>query len=260
MPALKLGVHQLIPCDAIVVRTLLCLYGDQKGCNWVYADAPPYDAMLVDGVTQDAAMLTHASQHARHVVRVTRAADGAHADALERPFSSEKLQRCLQRIEKHLMAAPAHPATPAESAASAATASASQAPHSPSQAAAGLGRDHAGPSEVPPGSLLDNTRYRLKRWPRAAILRADAGRIRMASQLSRKALNTRELIQLTGLGERACTLFMQVLRSSELLVAEAPPAAAAIAPAAATPPAASAGAPGRPTRGLIASLRRRLGL
>ena len=47
MPPLKLGIHQLAASEAIVVRTLMWLYGGRDGCNWVFADAPPYDAVLM---------------------------------------------------------------------------------------------------------------------------------------------------------------------------------------------------------------------
>lgn len=266
MPPLKLGIHQLAASEVIVVRTLLWLYGGREGCNWVFADAPPYDAVLVDA-PPDA---PPAVAHARHLVHLTRAAQASPGPAtLARPLGADKLRQCLRQVEALLTAPPAAaptapPATPLPAPAlpSASPAVLDNRPTLPApllpEPARFKSRAMAAPGDAPPA---DAPRQRLKRWPRAAVLRADPQRIRMATLLSRRALNVHELTVLTGYGARECQVFMQVLRSSDLLTDDTP--AQSSAPAAAAAPAAPAAAnPATPrlARGLIASFRRRLGL
>ena len=280
MPPLKLGVHQLAASETIVVRTLLWLYGGREGCNWIFADVPPYDAVLVDAPSD----APPAIAHARHLVHLTRATQaGPGPGTLARPLGADKLRQCLHQVET-LLRAPAADRVASQDDASAAPApvAAEPAPTPAMPSAAPIASPNA-LDDVPtlPSPLLTlpvalesrvaaasgeppsahAPRYRLKRWPRAAVLRADPRRIRMATLLSRRALNARDLTMLTGYDAPECQVFMQVLRSAELLVDDAPtPSGPAPAPAA--PPAAgpAAAAPQSLTRGLIASFRRRLGL
>ena len=280
MPPLKLGVHQLAASETIVVRTLLWLYGGREGCNWIFADAPPYDAVLVDAPPEASPAIAH-TRHLVHLTRATQAGPGP--STLARPLGADKLRQCLHQVET-LLRAPAADRVASQDDASAAPApvAAEPAPTPAMPSAAPIASPNA-LDDVPtlPSPLLTlpvalesrvaaasgeppsahAPRYRLKRWPRAAVLRADPRRIRMATLLSRRALNARDLTMLTGYDAPECQVFMQVLRSAELLVDDAPtPSGPAPAPAA--PPAAgpAAAAPQSLTRGLIASFRRRLGL
>ena len=288
MPPLKLGIHQLAASEAVVVRTLMWLYGGRDGCNWVFADAPPYDAVLMD--TPPDASPTIA--HTRHLVHLTRAAyTGKGPSSLARPLGADKLRQCLHQVEAVLSAPPAARASqsaeagadrspavepsaaPASSAAASAACAASElaprdqptlrAPLPPVLAQLGFPSAGACVDAQP----ADAPRHRLKRWPRAAVLRDDPKRIRMATLLSRRALNVRELTVLTGYAAPECQVFMQVLRSSDLLADDAPvqaPEPAAALHASPTAPATAGTTAATPpqglTRGLIASFRRRLGL
>ena len=280
MPPLKLGVHQLAASETIVVRTLLWLYGGREGCNWIFADVPPYDAVLVDAPSD----APPAIAHARHLVHLTRATQaGPGPGTLARPLGADQLRQCLHQVETLLRAPPADrvagqddasaapvpaaaepvppPATPS-AAPTASPIALEDLPTLPAPLLPLLAQPEssatAASGEAPPAHA---PRYRLKRWPRAAVLRADPKRIRMATLLSRRALNARDLTVLTGYGAPECQVFMQVLRSSELLMDDASPAfGPAPAPAAALAAGPAAAAPQSLTRGLIASFRRRLGL
>lgn len=273
MPPLKLGIHQLAASEAIVVRTLMWLYGGRDGCNWVFADAPPYDAVLVDAPPDAPPTI----ENTRHLVHLTRAAHaGKGPGSLSRPLGADKLRQCLHQVEALLTASPAartnEPAETGTPPASSPAASAANAPapqDRPTLPAPLL--PVLAPLDFPTAcaDLLpaDAPRHRLKRWPRAAVLRADPKRIRMATLLSRRALNIHDLTVLTGYDAPECQVFMQVLRSSDLLANDvlprgpepvsalhAPPTAPAVI--AATIPSAAPSL----ARGLIASFRRRLGL
>ena len=105
-------------------------------------------------------------------------------------------------------------------------------------------------------------RFKLRRWPPAVLLRSDPNRIRMATLLSRRALNAAELATISQQPVQECQAFLTTLQTTGLVDVEkapvAPPAGSAPAQAAAAPkPAAPAPAF---ARGLISGIRRRLGL
>ncbi|MFT4195147.1 hypothetical protein [Ottowia sp.] len=99
-------------------------------------------------------------------------------------------------------------------------------------------------------------RFKLRRWPPQVLLRGDPGRIRMATLLSRRALGAAELARMSDRPPEESHAFLHVLQSTGLVDARTdalapPPAPAAPEPTASKP---SFG------RGLIASIRRRLGV
>ena len=96
-------------------------------------------------------------------------------------------------------------------------------------------------------------RYRLLRWPPAQLLRSEAQRTRMATLLTRRALSTRQLAQLTGADEGSCLRFVQLLQGFSLVLEERD----ALAPAARPAP---AHAPARQGWELVRRIRRSLGL
>lgn len=249
MSSLRLGTHALFPTDVELVRMLLRLYGIQGKCQWAYAEAPPYDAVLVDASTLEASPLPDPGLAVRHVLRLTRTDTADTADTLPRPLCATKLRRWLDGVEGTLTSAvaPAPESTPAPE----------SAPELPTAQEATASE----PLALPP---QDAPRFRLQRWPRQGILRDDPCRIRMATLLSRRALNAHDLVSLTGFAPHQCLVFMQILHASSLLQPAAPAAARTAAPQDAASPAASlqpaSSAKPRFTQGLIAGLRKRLGI
>lgn len=110
-----------------------------------------------------------------------------------------------------------------------------------------------------PAADSSTVRYKLRRWPSVLQLDGDPLRIRMATQMSRKALSAADLASLTGADLSVCAGFIEVLQTAGLLAEAAPPAAVqeAAAPAPAAPaPATSVGF----TASLLNNIRRRIGL
>lgn len=181
-----------------------------------------------DALVTDAATQP-SSLPARAVLRLAQAgAQVAEADVVARPLRADALERWLDAVATRLASAPAAARTTVRS---------------------------------------DDPRWKLRRWPPNELLRADAGRTRLATMLSRRALSVDELAQLAGVAPEKCRTFVQLLQSFELLVADAPPPEAPRAlpappPAATTAaaPAAPAPAPAASRWSLVASIRRKLGL
>lgn len=98
-------------------------------------------------------------------------------------------------------------------------------------------------------------RYKLRRWPSVLQLDGDPLRIRMATQMSRKALSAADLAGLTGADIGVCAGFIGVLHTAGLLAEVAAPETLA--------PASTAPAPASPagfTSSLLNNIRRRIGL
>lgn len=109
---------------------------------------------------------------------------------------------------------------------------------------------HVGPTTAAQGS---DARYRLKRWPPQELLR-DAFRIRLATLLSRRHLSLAELVQISGQDSARCQTFLQMLQGFSLLEIRAADAPDSGMQSNAVHP------PPPPQRGLIQSIRRRLGI
>ena len=120
----------------------------------------------------------------------------------------------------------------------------------------------------PVAELPVHLMVKLQRWPGNELLSKDAGRVRMASLLARRAMNAMHLSVLSGQNLPACRAFIQDLYRMNLLVsaqtASPTPSQATgseplqpgfSAPATTAPAMAAA----RPREGFFASLRRRLG-
>ena len=231
MPVLRLGTYKLPAAEVILVRTLMRLYAHDSAFRWTFVDTAPYDALLVDGTTADGNN-GEAARLARAVLKLTRMNEGDGSDTIERPLRADKLQAWLKRAERDFvvtrpMTQPGEPVV------------------------------EAAPSGPTPG-----IRFKLRRWPPATMLRNDPQRIRMATLMSRRALQVSELATISGQPLNECQTFVRNLQLVGLLdVQEAAPPPAA--PAVGTAPAASAAAtPARPSfaRGLIGNIRKRLGL
>ncbi len=262
MSSLRLGTCALLPTDVALVRMLLRLYGFQGAFKWSYAEAPPYDAVLVEAAPLEADPPRETEWSTPHVLRLTRADAPGTADTLTRPLCSKKLRGWLEDVERSLAAAPVPVLAPSPVAAEVALPPAPD-PTSVPEAEFVLPLTPE-PLALPPA---DAPRFRLQRWPRQGILRDDPDRVRMATLLSRRALNAHDLVKLTGFAPHPCQIFMQILHASSLLQPAQPTAVAPSPEAASQAPKSAAHAPKpasttkpRFTQGLILGLRKRLGL
>ncbi|MBH1963425.1 MAG: hypothetical protein I8H77_03760 [Comamonadaceae bacterium] len=269
MSFLKLGSHSLNATEVALIRMLLRLYAHGGKSRWTYVEAPPYDVLLVDDSSKDVALPQESpDQIAKRVLRLTRdQIEEDRKDALPRPLCSQKLREWLDGVESTL-AAPLEAASATESNTSEAspaeivtvkTILATPLPDAPAQAREESGpEDHSSSRPFPEEALPseNDPRFRLQRWPRQGILRGDPGRIRMATLLTRRALNSRDLVNLTGFSPHECQVFMQVLHASSLLLPLQPVTAQGKAATTAQSPPVKQSF----TASLISGLRKRLGL
>lgn len=223
MSPLKLGTYNLPSAEVALVKTLFRLFSHGGSFRWTFVNAPPYDALLIDDSTPEG-MNAEISRITKAVLRLTRMNTGSGPNTLERPIRAERLQSWLA-VTEHSLRRSAQPA----------------------------------PEAFPPAAQTSFTppRFKLRRWPAAVLLRGDATRIRMATLLSRRALTTGELSVISQQPFETCEIFLHVLRAAGLIQIEAMPALDTPAPVKAT----DAGET-KPAlmRGLIAGIRRRLGL
>ena len=239
MPNLRLGAYKLPAAEVVLIQTLFRLYAHGSDFNWTFVTAPPYDALLIDGSNGEE-ITPEVARMARSVLRLTRMNAPPSPDSLQRPIRADKLQEWLRSFQTGFE--DTRPATFLSS-----VPVLSQAPEPP-------------PPETP--LVVSPLRFKLRRWPPAALLRSDPNRIRMATILSRRALNATELASISGQSVGNCQAFLQTLQTTGLVEAqqELPPAPAALhSPQAPSQPAAVTP---KPTfaRGLISGIRRRLGL
>lgn len=221
MAELRLGAIDLAPRDTAYVRALVRLFAHTEQLDWSFTDTAPYHAVVAKAGAQAA----NPGFFATFGGLVLTLGGVAMSDNLAYPIRANQFRDWL-KLRQDSAHAPAAPAAPL----------------------------------APAASALPGRRYKLRRWPSAALLR-DPAAMRMATFLSRNALDVAQLAALTARSEEACLAFLGVLHAAGLLVEVAAPAAAA--PPAGNvdtggAPAAAGGPPAR--RGLVASLRRHLGI
>lgn len=107
--------------------------------------------------------------------------------------------------------------------------------------------------------LLAGARYRLRRWPNAALVQSSRDHLRVASFLSTRHVDIAELARLANLKPARCEEIVAALTAEGYLdVKPAAPPAEAVAAAGRTEPAAAR--PGAADVGLFARIRRKFGL
>lgn len=222
---LRLGTHMLPTAESNLIKTLLRLFKYDDQFRWVFVDAPPYDALVVDLLAADFARqdLLAATPFILYIGQQTHQTGG---DVLARPIHAEKLEAWLKNID-----------------ADAAIASAARQQRAAISASLPVATSRAD---------TGRQRFKLRRWPTAAIMRNDRQRIRLATLLSRRALKLDELASLSELSVDYCRDFLHVLKSTSLLdVLEPQPSGPAL-------PAASGTRAPSFTRKLIGQIRKRL--
>ncbi|WP_440534619.1 hypothetical protein [Variovorax sp. YR566] len=225
---LRLGVYKLPVAEVAVIRTIIQLYANDGAFPWTLVNAPPYDALLVDGTAAETERC-EVARMAGAVLALTRMNSDERPDTLARPIRADRLQRWLNSTERALRQA------------------------QPTEVAAG---DQAAPKI----EVFDSARFMLRRWPSSLLLRNDLDKVRLASLLSRRAMKAIELADISGLPLSQCVTFLQLLRAAGTLELHVTPAATAQV----EPPGSGEffAAPNRRSyvRSLVNGIRRRLGL
>lgn len=220
---LRLGVYKLPVAEIIVIRTIVRLSASDAGFAWQLVDAPPYDALLVDGPAVEHEYPRVVGMAAA-VLRLTRMNSGGQPGTMERPIPADRLQQWLRSIEHALREAQP----------------------------GGLTLHEQTALEV---EVSDAERFMLRRWPPAMLLRNDLDNIRMASLLARRALNASELADISQLPFAQCVSFLHALKKAGVLELHVEPP---MLPPVLKGEAAVRG--GDFARGLVNVIRRRLGI
>lgn len=236
MSTLKLGAYNLPAAEVALVKTLFRLFSHGKAFRWTFVNAPPYDALIVDG-TKPESVSGDVSLMGASVLRLTPMNARSEPNTLQRPIRADKLQAWLNATEQAILKY-----------SGAVFASAS---HEQELGVPGVSQ------ELPGNGLSGGVRFKLRRWPSALLLRGDPTRIRMATLLSRRALNAQELSVICQQPVGTCEVFIQVMRAANLIeTLHDPilqkPQAGQVSPV--------TGPKARLTRSLISGIRRRLGL
>ncbi len=184
---LRLGAHHLVAAEAGLLRAQLRLMEVDNAADWswVFADAPPYDAVIAQENSLDTARAS-SLYGAKAVLPLIDARSGhvTTLDALVRPLRVDHLALCLHRLQ-------------------------------------GLLAEHASGSEdvsqnARQGNSVD-VRFKLIRWPPAQLLQNDTHRVRMATFLSRRRMSVPELAQMCHQSEGRCQTFVQLLQNFSLV-------------------------------------------
>lgn len=189
---LRCGVQGLPAAEAALVRTLFKLY--QHGASdfrWVLADAPPYDALLVD-FNAPSAGTRPGHETVKAILTLGNASPGSLPNTLARPLRSEMLEAWLLQAQREFFPEVGS-AVPVSR------------PQNSAISASSL------------GSCQETGSYKLLRWPPAAMLRNDARLVRMATILSRRPVTATELARVSQQPLDSACAFLATLRTAALL-------------------------------------------
>lgn len=189
---LRCGVKGLPAAEAVLIRTLFRLY--QHGSSdfrWELADAPPYDAVLVDfNMKSGATVAGH--EPLKAILTVGNPSPGSLPDSLARPLRSEMLEAWLRETQRRLLPAPG-----------------------PTGVGSAPQNSATAPSSL--NTCNEAGSHKLLRWPPAAMLRNDARLIRMATVLSRRPVTAGELARVSQQPLDSACSFLTALRNAALL-------------------------------------------
>jgi len=224
MSVLTLGTHRLPAAEVALIRSLIRLFAHTPSFRWRFVESGPCDAVIVDATLSEAPV-AEVAKLARVVLKVTRHPAADAPDTLQRPIRADKLRAWLER----------------------------QVPESrQAQALAPVGET------LRAARTARHIRFKLRRWPSAALLKNDPQRIRLATLLARRALGPLELSSISQLPHEQCLEFVDALRQAGLVEMQEAPGIAPAASTTAASPRASAKPPF--AHGLITGIRRHLGL
>lgn len=235
MAQLRLGAIGLTPKDVAYLRALVRLYANTDKLAWTYAEQAPYEAVVVDRAGREANPAWFDAFDGLVLTLVEPPAAPEH-DTVAYPVNAEQFRTWL-KLHRHGRQEVAEPA-PAVLAAAETAGEAVDAPARMAEPAAA----------ARPGQR----RFKLRRWPAPAILAGNELHLKIATLMVRNAIGTELLAVLTGRPEADCRRFVDILHRQGLLVEHA--ALATLVEPAVTP------APALARSGLLASLRRHLGM
>lgn len=242
MAQLRLGAIGLSPKDVAYIRALVRLYANTDKLGWSFADQPPYEAVVVKRAGRDADPAWFETFDGM-VLTLVGPPGAPERDEVAYPVHAEQFRTWL-KLRQHGMPVPLASEPPA-----------------PVQAAAQPAAAARPPAAEPVSSTVSarparqgQRRFKLRRWPAPALLAGNDFHLKIATLMVRNAIGTEMLAVLTGHPESDCRRFVDALHKQGLLVEHAA-LSTLVEPAAAAAP-----APAPARAGLLASLRRHLGV
>jgi len=254
MQELKLGAINLEPKDVAYIRALMRLFKSTENLEWVFAEQPPYHALVTNRAGRMAAPSAF-RDFAGVVLTLVDPPGEPELNTVAYPIHATQFRDWLKLRQAVVAVLEVDNGAPRQMpAAAAARQPASAAPPASAPAPATVAASAEQRTLPLPQGAAALPTYKLRRWPSPDVLGADSVHIRIATLMSRNALSTQQLAALTGRSEQTCQKFVATLLAAGLLIE----VATAGAPAA-TMPVVDAPVSARRT-GLMASLRRHLGL
>lgn len=209
MDYLKLGVAGLTAAEVSLVETLFRLHRVDPAFIWALATDPPFDAILID-CNFDIGNV--ASPRAR-VMRLGPAGTNIEG-MMQRPIRSDLLVRWLNSIEVEILHGGQDHFASTNAESQAGLRSSAGLSRLRWKISSLLGLDH---DDALNSFKFDEGAFKLLRWPAAEVLRADVGRIRMATMLSRRHLTLKELCALSRMPESKSIEFVAELFRLQML-------------------------------------------
>jgi hypothetical protein len=245
MSDLRLGAVNLDAKDIAYIRALVRLFSHTEKLGWAFAEHPPYHAVVASR-TEREANPTFFQRFQGRVLTLVEPPGMPEKDTVAYPIHANQFRDWLKARQAELLSAlysEKTPLTRAERLERRKTARAEDGPGNPRLA------------------VLGARRFKLRRWPAASLLQGNPLHLRIATLMSRNALSVPQLVGLSGQSDAACRRVVAIFHDEGLLVEivalDSAPATTG-EPLSTAAPGAEDAAPVR--RGLMASLRRRLGL
>lgn len=249
MSNLRLGAVNLHAKDVAYIRALVRLFSHTEKLGWAFAEHPPYDAVVADRKGRDVDP-SFFQRFQGLVLTLVEPPGVPEKNTVAYPIHANQFRDWLKARQHDLLnALYSEKLAPAR--------------------AERLERRERVRADDGPGNprlaVLAARRFKLRRWPAASLLQNDPLHLRIATLMSRNALSVPQLVGLTGQPDAVCRRVVAILHDEGLLVelvavADAPAGASAETLATAETEPAAPDAPDAPRRGLMASLRRHLGL
>lgn len=244
MSDLRIGAFDLEPKDVAYIRALVRLFSHTEKLGWSFAEHPPYHAVVAD----HAARRAHPAffERFKGLVLTMVAPPGVlEANTVAYPIRANQFRDWLKLRQTELLGALYHADDPAAGRAGRAEGVQVEGERSP-----------GAPAIAPPSTVAQGERrFKLRRWPAAGLLQGDPMHMRIATLMSRNAMSSIQLAELTGQPEGSCRRFVQILNDANLLIELTAVDGAPSRVQSQEEPSAA-----KTKLGLMASLRRRLGL
>lgn len=244
----RLLVQRLTESDLARITTFLRIGAARLQCEWELVFEGSVQVLMWAGDEPETVFGTlEGPVPTLHVVD-TGAHHPAASAVLIRPLQYEAFIDALSALERLLTGGAVAAGAPAETSTEPPTATPTEAPPATTEVGAAIAEPAPAQAVVPPDS-----RFRLRRWPPAAVMQHDPYHLRLASCLSARHVTLDELAVLSNVAPPECEKFVATLLANGLIDARL------ATPTPAHPQPVAKGAPHR-DKGLFKKIRRRLGL